>query len=63
VLYLEEEKKVLEKLETESQRQLYLQGKKTRNYHDWFKKMKKERVQGNKMGSSLSSFLSDNDFK
>lgn len=53
--YVEEERKALLQLETDSQKQLYLQSKKTKNYHEWFKKMRKECGKGKKGSGSLVS--------
>lgn len=56
--YIEEQQKVLDKLETDSQRELYLQSKKTKNYQWWLKRMSKECEKTNKMGFPLSGLAS-----
>jgi hypothetical protein len=42
VRHIEEEGRLLEKLETESQRRLFQQSKKIKNYDDWMRKVKKQ---------------------
>ena len=40
-MYVEEEKSALAKLETESQKELYLQSKRSRNYEGWMRRAKR----------------------
>ena len=40
-MYVEEEKIALAKLETESQKELYLQSKRSRNYEGWMRRAKR----------------------
>ena len=63
LLYAQEERKVLEALETDEQRDLYIQSKKTNNYEEWIKRMTKKMGKGRRSKSSLTSMSSKLSFK
>ena len=53
----------MEALETDEQRDLYMQSKRTTNYEEWIKRMTKKMGKGRRSKSSLTSMSSKLSFK